>query len=290
MKEFQNNEAFLILSDMEGISGLIDRRLLSSGNRFWMNYGRYLLTEEINAVALALYSKGIKRIYLSENHNFGRNVVIEELLPFIDVLPPHSANTNLWGTSFWEELYKKRSIVGAVMIGFPAMEGAEGYLSHSVDSDVFEFIKINGEKHGAIGLTAALLGEYNIPLIAVIGDEAATKEAAKMIPNIVAITVKKINENNWIHVLPPDIAHNLISESVSKALDNLPNVTPFKVKKPVKLEFKVKKGDYLTIIEEKIKEKVKIYDEIVVINAPEYLKAYDIFWNCYLRIMCNKVI
>lgn len=287
MKEFQNNEAFLILSDMEGISGLIDHRLLSSGERFWMNYGRYLLTEEINAVALTLYSKGIKRIYLSENHNFGRNAVVEELLPFITVLPPHSANTNLWGTSFWEQLYKKRGIIGAIMIGFPAMAGAGGYLSHSVDSNVFEYIKINEKEYGAIGITAALLGEYNVPLIAVIGDGSAAKEAAKIVPNITTVMVKKTNENNWISVLPPDIAHSFISENVSKALDNLPNVAPFKVKKPVKLEFKVKKDDYLTTIEEKIKE-IKIYDKIVVIDASDYLKAYDIFWNCYLRIMFSK--
>ena len=287
MKEFQDNEAFLILSDMEGVSGLIDHRLLSSGDRFWMNYGRYLLTDDINAVALALYSKGIKRIYFSENHDFGRNAVVEELLPFITVLPPHSANTNLWGTSFWEELYKKSGIIGAIMIGFPAMAGAGGYLSHSWDSNVFEYIKINGKEFGAIGMTAALLGEYDVPLVAVIGDEAAANEAAMIVPNITTVVVKKTNENNWLSVLPPDIAHRLIFENVSKALDNISNVKPFKVKKPVKLEFKVKKDDYLATIKEKIKG-IKIYDKVVVIDTSDYLKAYDMFWNCYLRIMFSK--
>jgi len=286
MNEFQDNEAFLILSDMEGVSGLIDERLLYSGRKFWMNYGRYLLTEDINAIASALYSKGIKRIYLSENHNFGRNVVVEELIPFITILPPHSANTNMWGTSFWEELYKNKNIIGAIMIGFPAMAGSGGYLSHSWDNRVFEYIKINGEKHGAIGTTAALLGEHDIPLIAVIGDEAAAKEAANIIPNINTMVVKKMNENNWISVLPPNFAHDLIFKCVSEALDNLPNVMPFKVKKPVKLEFKVKKDGYLTMIEEK--KEIKIDGEIVVIDKLEYLEAYNIFWDCYLKIVFGQ--
>ena len=283
MKEFQDRDAILILSDMEGVSGLIDDRLLSSGGKFWMNYGRYLLTEDINAIALSLCSKGIKRIYLSENHNFGRNVVVEELLPFITILPPHSANTNMWGRSFWDELYRTKGIIGAIMVGFPGMAGAGGYLSHSWDNKIFEYIKINGEEYGAIGTTAALLGEYNIPVIAVIGDEAAAKEATKVNANITTVIVKKMSENNWISVLPPDIAHNLISKKVPKALDNLPNIKPFKVRKPVKIEFKVKKEDYLNVIEDK--EEVKIDGKIIVIEASNYREAYNIFWDCYLGIL-----
>ena len=69
MKHHQKEDAFLIITDMEGISGLIDRRLLHTGRKFWENYGRYLLTEDVNVVAHTLNSKGIRRIYLSENHN-----------------------------------------------------------------------------------------------------------------------------------------------------------------------------------------------------------------------------
>ena len=283
MNKYQDNDAFLILSDMEGVSGLIDERLLYSGRKFWMNYGRYLLTEDINAVASALYSKGIKKIYLSENHNFGRNVVIEELLPFIAVLPPHCANTNMWDTYFWEELYKNKNIIGAIMLGFPAMAGAEGYLSHSWDSNVFEYIKINGEKYGAIGTTAALLGEYDVPLVAVIGDEAAAKEAENIIPNIYTIVVKKMSENNWINVLSPNFAHDLIFKGIKEAFDNLPNVMPFKIKKPVKFEFKLKKDDYLSVIEDN--KEIRIDGRIVVIEESEYLEAYNIFWYIYLKLV-----
>jgi len=283
MNNYQDNGAFLILSDMEGVSGLIDQRLLYSGGKYWMNYGRYLLTEDINAIASALYSKGIKKIYLSENHNLGRNVVIEELLPFITILPPHCANTNMMGMHFWEELYKNRNIIGAIMLGFPAMSGAKGYLSHSWDNNVIEYIKINGKKYGAIGTTAALLGEYDIPLIAVIGDEAAAKETANIIPNINTIVVKKMNNNNWINALPPNFAHELIFKGISDALGNLSKVKPFKVKKPVKFEFKVKKDDYIALIEEK--KGIKIDGKIVVIDASEYLEAYNMFWDCYLKVV-----
>ncbi|OYV02852.1 hypothetical protein CGW93_03575 [candidate division bacterium WOR-3 4484_18] len=75
----------------------------------------------------------------------------------------------------------------------------------------------------------------NIPLIAVVGNEASAKEATDIIPNINTIVVKKMNENNWISVLPPNFAHDLIFKGISEALNNLPNVMPFKVKKACKI-------------------------------------------------------
>ena len=41
LDDFRSDDAFLILSDMEGVSGIIDDRLLSGS--FWKCYGRYLL-------------------------------------------------------------------------------------------------------------------------------------------------------------------------------------------------------------------------------------------------------
>jgi D-aminopeptidase len=66
---------------MEGVSGIVDQRLITTGDRFWHNYGRYLLTEDVNVVALAAYSKGFKRILLSENHDYGRAASVCRVSP-----------------------------------------------------------------------------------------------------------------------------------------------------------------------------------------------------------------
>ncbi len=279
----RKEKAVLILSDMEGVSGLIDRRLGYSGEPFWRDYGRHLLTEDINVIAGTIYSGGIKKIYLSESHNFGKNTVMEYLLPFITVLPPHSAQTNMHGKSFWEELYKEKNIVGAIMAGCHGMAGISGFLPHSWDSNVFEYIKVNEEEVGEIGLMAGLLGIYNIPLITVIGDEAATKEAKNIIPEITGITVKKAKKDNWLSVLTPDAAHTLISKKIREALKNISEVSPFRFKEPAQLSFKVKREEYLTKM--KKDKRLRINKKIVHIDASNYLDAYDIFWDCYLKMM-----
>lgn len=283
MKEMSNDKAILILSDMEGVSGVIDKRLTISGGTFWRDYGRHLLTDDINAVASILYSGGVKRIYLSESHNLGRNTVLEYLLPFITVLPPHSAQSSMHGRAFWEEFYTEKNVKGAIMVGCHGMAGANGFLSHSWDSNAFEFIKVNNEEVGEIGLTAGLLGYYNIPLVEVIGDDAAIKEVKNIIPEIIGVTVKKAEKDSWLSVLPPDVAQQLIRERTSECLEKLTKVKPFKFREPVNLCFEVKKKDYLTKISKD--KRLRIEKQVMYINASNYVEAYDVFWDSYLKMI-----
>lgn len=280
LDDFRSDDAFLILSDMEGVSGLIDDRLLSGS--FWKCYGRYLLTEDVNTVASAIFSKGIRRIYLSESHNFGRNVVLEYLLPFIKVLPPHSAQTNIYGISFWEEFYGREKILGAIIIGFPAREESGGFLSHSWDKKFFKYIKVNGRECGAIGLTVGLLGHYKIPLIAVIGDEAAAREAEELIPEIITVTVKRVERDKWISVLPLNIARPLIFKKTLEALDKLQSIKPFQFEEPVDFIFAVKRKDYLHAINGM--KGILVENETVRIKTASYIDAYDLFWKCYMKM------
>lgn len=283
MKERNDDKAILILSDMEGVSGIVDTRLITPKDLFWREYGRHLLTEDVNAIAATLYASGIKKIYLSESHDFGKNTVVEYLLPFITVLPPHSAQSSMHGRSFWEEFYAGRNVQGAIMVGCHGMAGTNGFLPHSWDGNVFEYIKANNEQFGEIGLTAGLLGYYSIPLIGVTGDEVAIKEAEKIVPDIIGVTVKRQEKDDWLSILPPDEAQQLIREKTSECLERLSTIKPFRFKEPINLSFKVKEKGYLVNIARD--KRLRIDTQVVDILASSYLDAYDIFWDCYVKMI-----
>jgi D-amino peptidase len=282
VNKFGEDAAILILSDMEGVSGLIDKRLIQAGTLFWREYGRHLLTDEVNIVGAACFSKGFKNVYLSEAHYTGQNTVPEALLPFITVLPSCSAQTNLKGSKIWDEIYKEKNIVAAIMVGIHAMEGTKGYLPHSWDGVVFKNIKINGRPHGEIGTIAALLGHYDIPLISIVGDKEAADEARECIQDIKAISVKELGEDGWIKALPPDKAQGLIYSEITSALEDIDKIKPFKLSGNVEISFELKKKERLSIFQDD--DSVSIKDDVVIINANDYKEAYDIFWNCYLRL------
>jgi D-aminopeptidase len=282
VKNSAEKPAILLLTDMEGVSGLVDKRLINAGNMFWREYGRQLLTDDVNSVAAACYAKGYKTIYLSEAHYFGMNTIRESLLPFITVLPSCSAQTNFKGSELWDEIYKEKNIVGAIMVGCHAMEGTRGYLPHSWDGGVFRNIKINGVLYGEIGTVAGLLGYYDIPLIAAIGDYEAAQEAKNCIPGIKAISVKELGEDGWLKVLPPEKAQDLIFNEISNALKEISEVRPVKFDNEVNMSFELKKIDKLLHIRDD--KRIKIVNENVHIIAENYKEAYDIFWDCYVKI------
>jgi D-amino peptidase len=283
MKNIKGDPAILILSDMEGVSGLVDGRLVSSGNMYWREYGRYLLTNDVNTVAIACVANGFKKILLSESHNFGMNTVYDALAPFITVLPPHSAQSNLKGTEIWDTIYNDNNIVAAIMVGVHPMEGTKGFFPHSWDSKVFKNIKINGEPHGEVGTVAALLGYYDIPLICVVGDSEAGKEAEACIPGIKAISVKEQEADGWVRVLPPSKAEKLIYTEVSKCLQEIDKIQPLKLGTPVEISFELKNKEKASLFAND--PRVQVSGETVIINADNYKDAYAIFWDCYLKIM-----
>ncbi|MDD4146732.1 MAG: M55 family metallopeptidase [Clostridia bacterium] len=283
MKNIKGDPAILILSDMEGVSGLVDGRLVSSGNMYWREYGRYLLTNDVNTVAIACVANGFKKVLLSESHNFGMNTVYDSLAPFITVLPPHSAQSNLKGTEIWDTIYKGNNIVAAIMVGVHPMEGTKGFFPHSWDSKVFKNIKINGEPHGEIGTIAALLGYYDIPLICVVGDSEAGKEAEACIPGIKAISVKEQEADGWVRVLPPAKAEKLIYTEVSKCLQEIDKIQPLKLGTPVEISFDLKNKEKASLFAND--PRVQVSGDTVIINADNYKDAYAIFWDCYVKIM-----
>lgn len=286
MENFSNDPAILILSDMEGVSGLVDGKLVSPGNMYWREYGRHLLTNDINSVAVACVANGYQKVLLSESHNFGMNTVYDALMPFISVLPPHSAQSNLKGTEMWDKIYKGNNIIAAIMVGVHAMEGAEGFFPHSWDGNVFKVIRINDEPQGEIGTIAALLGCYDIPLICVVGDSAAGKEAEACIPGIKAISVKEQQAEGWVRVLPPAKAKELIYTEVSKCLQGVEGIKPLKVKTPVELSFGLKKKEHAAIFTDD--PRVQVCGETVSIKSENYKDAYSIFWDCYIKIMVSS--
>jgi D-amino peptidase len=176
------------------------------------------------------------------------------------------------GEQLWRKPYGSENIVGAIMVGYPGMAGSSGFLSHTLDNKVFEYIKVNGREYGAIGLTAALLGEFNIPLVAVVGDEAAVNEAQRINSLITGVIVKK-KKGDWIEVLPPDIAHKIIYDKIREAIDKLPSITPFKISPPIEIEFIVKNEYYLNRL--KSLKKNKVENKIVIITSSSYIQAYQ---------------
>lgn len=218
-----------ISADMEGISGVAYRGLLSDESREYER-ARKLMTGDVNAAIEGAIEAGAEEILVNDSHAEMQNLIPEEL---------HEKALLIRGSpkplSMMEGI--DESFDGVFFIGYHSRRGTRlGFTEHSFSSSIVSDIRINGQSFGEIGVNSALAGSFGVPVVLVSGDKAATEEALSLLKVVEVVAVKEAVSRTAAKGLHPSIAARLIRESAAKALKDIGKFTPFVVQTPVKVE------------------------------------------------------
>jgi D-aminopeptidase len=200
-----------ILCDMEGASQISpdNRGALYYGSEPWQREGRGYVTSDLKAVCEAANEFGIDEIIVNDEHDFGNrepNVLVAELPENIRMVRrPHMPGTPRKMT--------QKEPFGIIMVGQHAMYGGGGFAPHTIQSPPIGKLTLNGLAIGEIGLELALF--MDVKFLAIIGEEAAVKEAQAICPTVVCCPVKSL-ERNWFPTAKENYA--LIKEKTLQAL------------------------------------------------------------------------
>ena len=172
----------LIMADLEGISGVYTReQVLPSQSRF--NEGRKFLTKDINVCAAALKAAGVDKVYVRDCHGGSYALLWDEVSEDVDLV--------ISGLLRDERFPFIDEIDAVILFGYHAMAGtAKGLLEHTFSSMSVQNYYLNGEQVGEIAFDAAILGEYETPVIMVSGDTNVCKEAKEFLPWVATAEVK----------------------------------------------------------------------------------------------------
>jgi len=225
-----------IETDMEGISGIRrgDQGFVNPGTS---NYkiGQRLLTADVNAAIEGALEAGAGEIVVNDGHGGGTHILAEELHPQAKLESPVSGR----GKHYAPSLNKTFSAV--FVIGAHAMAGTEkAFLDHTQSSTDWYNYYLNGKKYGEIGQGAVVAGHYNVPVVLVTGDLAATIEAKKLLgKEIEVVAVKEGLSRNTAKSIHPSKAYQLIKKAALTSLSKIDRIKPLKLKLPIeiKLEF-----------------------------------------------------
>lgn len=186
-----SKKVLYILCDMEGASGIspANRKAMHHGSDEWRAEGRAFVTSDVKAVCDAASEFGIDEIVIEDEHDNGKrepNVLVTALPANAHVLRrphlPGKARKALRSDPF-----------GMVLIGQHAMRNGAGFAPHTIAPHIGS-VTVNGHRVGEIGLEMATF--MGVPLLAVVGDEAAIAEAQALSPRTVGVPVKSL-ERNW---------------------------------------------------------------------------------------------
>jgi D-amino peptidase len=228
-----------IISDMEGVSGIVKWEQVTGGDPMYEE-GRRLYTEEINAAVRGAKAGGATEIVVMDCHGAGKGWSFNSLIP--DELDPDCEYVvqDMWTeyTGFLEE-----GCDAALFVGMHARAGTpDGVMNHTVSGQQWQNLWFNGTLVGETGINAALCGQWGCPVLLVTGDEAVCREAKELLGDgLTTVPVKQGLGSYSARQLPAQRARQVIEEGAKKALGDVNAVEPYVPGRPaeIKVEFKL---------------------------------------------------
>jgi len=173
------------------------------------NEFRKILTKEVNVLCDTVGKEADISVW--DYHWTGRNILLENLNENVKII------RGSVGGLYFSDYANNFDI--AILQGVHSAGGTNtNPIAHTITDDVVNYIKINGELVGEATLDMYLFGYFNIPVIYVVGDEGAIKEAKKVNPNIVS-TVTKIGIGDSVISKSPAKIYKEIKEQLSLAIN-----------------------------------------------------------------------
>jgi D-amino peptidase len=230
----------LIAADMEGITGVVHWDQVTPDHPEYSRF-RKLMTADVNAAIRGAFAGGATSVAVTDGHNNGRNILIEELDP--------RATLNSGSPSRLSMVHGVDINVDGVMyVGYHGRMGAiKAILDHTWSDERLSGLWINGRAFGESGLNGAVCGYFDVPIIMASGDQTLCAEVRDFFGDeIETAQVKKAASRMSAECLPPSVTSKLIEEAAERAMKNLKNKKapmPFKVSTPIKMTIEFGQSD-----------------------------------------------
>lgn len=219
----------LIATDMEGVTGVVHWDDVMPEHAEFTRFRR-LMTGDVNAAIRGVYEAGAKEVIVTDGHNHGRNLLIEEVDPRVrlntgeasPLAMVHGVDTQ---------------VNAAIFIGYHARAGAaNAILSHTWSGRRVANVYLNGQLAGEIGLNAAVCGHFGVPVIMVSGDQTACTEACELLGQIETAIVKRASGRMAAECLSPEATQAIIYAAAARAVSCFAageSPAPFRLDTPI---------------------------------------------------------
>jgi D-amino peptidase len=227
-----------IISDMEGVSGVLRRDQINGGAPMFEE-ARKLYTEEINAAVRGAKAAGADQIVVMDHHGAGGDWSFNSLVP--DLLDPAC---EFVVQQEWTEYtgFLEQGCDACLLVGMHARAGTrDGVLNHTVSGQAWQNLWFNGVLVGETGINAAFCGNWDCPVLLVTGDDAVCREARELLgEGLTTVTVKWGIGATSARQLPALKARELIEAGAKQALSDLSVVPSYDPGRPSEIEVEFK--------------------------------------------------
>lgn len=235
----------LISADMEGTAGIVIWQqvvppdLITYGNAAPAEYemARRLMIQEVNAAIRGARAAGATEIIVNDSHDGMRNLLPAEL------------DSDAWLISGNEKPLVMacdvdQDVDALVFTGYHARAGTQnGVLAHSFTSWIMD-MWIGDIQVGEHGMNAATAGHWNVPVVAVTGDEAAVRQTKELVGDACAGAIVKYGRGRHsAKHMHPTKACEMIEAAVNDGVSRSKEIKPFKPPFPATVTVRLDSAD-----------------------------------------------
>jgi D-amino peptidase len=258
-----------ISADMEGVGGVATWAVQASAEGREYEQFRGLMTEEVNAAIAGAFDAGATEVLVSDSHGSGQNIDVEKLDERAELI-------RAWPRPLLMAGGIDETFDAAIFIGYHAADGrADGVLAHTMGSSLVE-LKLNGTMVSEGGFTAAIAGDFGVPVVFVSGDQTACKEIEDLIGPIETAVVKRAAGFYSATMKHPNVVRKEIREGVKRGLERRHELKPYEVARPVTMELTfsdISKAELLAYLPgvERPRGNVAVISSPDMVQASKYL-------------------
>ncbi|HET9347468.1 MAG TPA: M55 family metallopeptidase [Candidatus Limnocylindrales bacterium] len=254
--------------DMEGVAGISHPKPTGRGDSGYAD-AVGLMVGEANAAIDGAFAGGATEVLVNDSHGGMYNLRPVELDRRARVLQGQKA----W--SMVEGAGPDRGFGVALFVGYHARAGhPRGTIAHTYTGRP-TVSRLNGRLVGESGMNAAVLGQWNVPVGLVTGDDALAEEVADWLPWAERVIVKDATGGSSAATVHPAAAAELIRDGAARAVRLAVGgeLEPLRVDPPVVVEVEYVNGvtaDFAAIVP----GAVRFGDRGVRLEAPDAVTAY----------------
>ena len=223
----------IIVTDLEGISGVDSIEMIPEKNEGYRRACEYLMADT-NAAVDGAFLGGATKVTVLDGHGGGRNFIDGMLDPRAEIISA--------------EKFCREPLEGydAVMcVGAHAMAGTQNaFLDHTEDSTAWFEYCLNGTPVGEVAIVAYAFGTFGTPLVMASGDAATCWEVQQMFPDAAVACVKDAKERNRANCLPQEEALARIREAAKEGVRCAGKIAPSVLQMPVEVKITHTRNDY----------------------------------------------
>jgi D-amino peptidase len=224
-----------ISADIEGITGLVSWSQCGRPNsdHYDYSFAREMMTHDVNAAIRGAKKAGATEIVVKDSHGNSKNLLIDKLEPGTQLISGYGARHG--GMMVGVD----RSFTAAMLVGYHAMAGTPSAIMEHTLTGYIHRLWINDQEAGEIGLSTAVAGCYDVPIVMISSDTAGCVEAQKLQPEIATAVVKDGFGRYMGQLKHPDETAAIIEEAARQGVEKASSLDPWLPEVPttIRIEF-----------------------------------------------------